>query len=259
MTPPKERMKKINIPVVIVLVIVLSAIVGLVALLGTADQLGTTIVGVILLVLGVLSSFSTKIKDAIDKSFAAYLRFVGWMIVFIVPITLINLLTGLVLSRLALVFQIIVFAVWGLLLAFGIKQIATEKNRERLFYGDRGLVPKIGSFAPVVYSFNLLMIAMMFFASITFVLVERAGVALNAPEGPIASYDALMSFYFWHFLEAVPLLKVNETLQWKQPLTYQAGPVGFVLLLFKLAVIVPVIAAFAWYWKKVSSHDEKSK
>jgi len=47
----------------------------------------------------------------------------------------------------------------------------------------------------------------------------------------------------------VPLLKVNETLGWKAPLSYDSRLVGLVLLVFKLAVIIPVIACFASYWK----------
>jgi hypothetical protein len=48
--------------------------------------------------------------------------------------------------------------------------------------------------------------------------------------------------------DALPLLKVTETLHWEKPLTYNSAWVGLLLLGFKVTVIVPVIAAFAWYW-----------
>jgi hypothetical protein len=64
--------------------------------------------------------------------------------------------------------------------------------------------------------------------------------------------ERIKDFYFWHFLEAIPLLKVNQTLHYKAPLTYNGAAVGWLLLAFQLMVILPVIRAFAWYWK----HDE---
>jgi hypothetical protein len=51
----------------------------------------------------------------------------------------------------------------------------------------------------------------------------------------------------WHFLDAVPLLKVNETPGWRPPLTCDSFPVGCMLLLFRAVVILPVIGAFTWY------------
>jgi len=44
----------------------------------------------------------------------------------------------------------------------------------------------------------------------------------------------------------VPLLSINKTLHWKEPLEY-SGWVGPLLLLFKVAVIGPGITAFAFY------------
>jgi uncharacterized protein (TIGR01777 family) len=68
----------------------------------------------------------------------------------------------------------------------------------------------------------------------------------------------ITDFYVWHFLEAVPLLQVNETLHWKEPLTYDSGWVGLVLLIFKMAVIIPVIAAFTWYAKQAGGQRTNS-
>lgn len=61
----------------------------------------------------------------------------------------------------------------------------------------------------------------------------------------------------WHFLEAVPLLKVNQTIRWAEPWTYDSAAVGWILLLFKLVVIVPVIGAFVGYWKRRTGPAKK--
>jgi hypothetical protein len=116
--------------------------------------------------------------------------------------------------------------------------------RERLF----NALQKVGRFTPFIYSFNVLWIAMVFFSSVTYVLVEHELMKFSGSAEQDVSPEALLDFYGWHFLDALPLLKVNETLHWEKPLTYDSAWVGLLLLGFKVTVIVPVIAAFAWYW-----------
>src|SRR5207248_10094477 len=63
---------------------------------------------------------------------------------------------------------------------------------------------------------------------------------------PQARVSYLLDFFLWHLLEEVPLLSINKTRHWKEPLEY-SGWVGTLLLLFKVAVIGPAITAFAFY------------
>ena len=56
----------------------------------------------------------------------------------------------------------------------------------------------------------------------------------------------------------MPLLKINETLNFKVPLTYETSSVGWILLVFKGAVILPVIAAFTWYGTREESRKATS-
>lgn len=185
----------------------------------------------------------------IERAFSAYFLFSWSMLITLAPITLFYWLSPLILNNLPLSFQIVVFVVWGLLLILAVWLVATEKNRERVLKRLR----KFSLFAPIAYSFNLLMIAILFFSSVTYVLVNHGVLKLNGPTGAQGAQippGVIRDFYSWHFLQAVPLLKVNETLHWKEPLTYESGWVGLILLLFQLTVIVPVIAAFAWRGKK---------
>lgn len=185
----------------------------------------------------------------IERAFSAYFLFTWSMLITLAPINLFYWLTPLILNNLPISFQIVVFVVWGLLLILAVWLVATEKNRERVLKRLR----KFSLFAPIAYSFNLLMIAILFFSSVTYVLVNHGVLKLNGPTGAQVSPEAIRDFYSWHFLHAVPLLKVNETLHWKEPLTYESGWVGLILLLFQLTVILPVIAAFAWRGKKEPS------
>jgi len=60
---------------------------------------------------------------------------------------------------------------------------------------------------------------------------------------------AVANFYTWHLAEAVPLLQVNETLHWTEPLVYRGALAGWLVLGFKIAVILPLVQSIRIYWK----------
>jgi hypothetical protein len=212
------------------------------------DVLGFAIVLSVILLLAFIKIRYKSAGRIIERAFRAYFLFTWSMLITLVPIILFYWVSPLILGKLPISFQIVVFVIWGLLLIFAVSLVATQKNRERVLNRLR----KVSLFAPIAYSFNLLMIAILFFSSVTFVLVDHGILELNGPPGAKVSPEVLRDFYSWHFLHAVPL-KANETLHWKEPLTYESGWVGLILLLFQLTVIVPVIAAFAWRGKKEPS------
>jgi len=207
-------------------------------------------------VICLLAFLSARFKAAdqiIGRLFAIYFSFSGWLLASLVPISFFYWLSPLILDRLTTWLQVIVFVIWGLMLIFGLLSVAAERYREPALTW----LLKLGRLAPVAYSFNLLMIAILFFSSVTYVLVDHGVLKLNGSNGNKISPEAVRDFYSWHFLQAVPVLKVNETLHWKEPLTYDSGWVGLLLVVFQLLVIVPVIAAFAWFWKHLGKANRK--
>ena len=47
----------------------------------------------------------------------------------------------------------------------------------------------------------------------------------------------------------IPLVKLNETLKWKEPLCYTQPLVGFLILLFQALVVLPCINTVRFYLK----------
>jgi len=82
---------------------------------------------------------------------------------------------------------------------------------------------------------------------VTFVLLQEGKLRLAPGSSPEVTLASLSDFFLWHFLDAVPLLKITETLKWEVPLTYTSSTVGLIVLVFKAVVILPVISAFTWY------------
>jgi hypothetical protein len=178
--------------------------------------------------------------------FVAYMTFLFWLMIGFAPVVAFHWLFDTVTWRLPLWAQIPAFIALGALLAGALWFIATKKRREQLFTRLRGA----GALMPLIYVGNTLMLAAMFFASVTFVLVRHGLVQLGIAAGDEILFGKLLDFYVWHFLDLVPLVKVNATLHWKEPLVYESGWLGVLLLLFKAAVIVPTIGAFAGYFEQ---------
>lgn len=244
--------RKINWPAIFVLMTVLAVIVA--ALLywlryPLVDLIGTVLLMLIMVSLGILGHRYKFIQVAIDRFSTLYFRFLGWMMISLGPLVLFTWLSRYVLANHSLSYQLIIFVLWGLLLIWAITLIFTHKRRELFFQK----LQKIGSLTPIVYAFNLLMIAVTFFSSVTFALKQRGVITLTHANPADISHSVITDFYLWHFLDAVPFLDVTKTLRWEEPLTYSSAWIGFALLIFKIMVILPVIAAFAWYWKKVDS------
>jgi hypothetical protein len=151
--------------------------------------------------------------------------------------------------------QIFLLLVMGILVSGALWLLSSEKQRENFF---RSVRKYFGGWAPFLYSFTLLYVAIGFFGSVTYLLVKN-NIMTWTPVNQEITSSQISSFYLWHFVDAIPVLKVNSTLRWEQPLTYNNGGIGFLLLLFKIVVISPVIASFFWYRQFVAKEKKKEE
>jgi len=213
----------------------------------------------ILMIAGLLKSRYRKFDRAVKTFFSKYSRFTFWALITLAPIVFFRWLAEFTVIA-SPVLQGILFVVWASLLTVILMFIATQRRREKLFR----FLERVGGLAPYVYCFNTFIIAALFFASLTYLMAGFDILSFTNPDGnPITSelsVAQLMDFFVWHFLDAVPLLKINDTIRWKIGLTYESSAVGFIVLLFKIAVIIPVISAFRGYWKyQQAGKEEKDK
>ena len=86
------------------------------------------------------------------------------------------------------------------------------------------------------------------FAGMAF-LLHGLTPPLFLPATRPVEHGSLADFLLWQLLDAVPGLKVPETLRWPAPLTYERGAAGWLVLLFKIMVIVPVVSGIGHYLK----------
>ena len=104
---------------------------------------------------------------------------------------------------------------------------------------------------------NFVIIAMGCFASIAFLLHELAP-PLFRPAVREVDHGALADFLLWQLLDSIPGLKVPETIRWAAPLTYERSGAGWLVLLFKVMVIVPVVSGIGHYLREEGTASEIS-
>lgn len=108
------------------------------------------------------------------------------------------------------------------------------------------------------FSLSLFLFSLPFFASLTSTLSDR-GYVWFEPQIARGGLSTVQDFYAWHFLRSIPGLNIPETLLWETPYKYKDTLSGFILLVFKLLIIIPVIASFAVWKKARKEQKEKSR
>ena len=73
-------------------------------------------------------------------------------------------------------------------------------------------------------------------------VTDHAAMASSEAGALAASWDFAV-FYFWHLLDIIPALDITETLRWNEPLTYDGVELGAFLLVYRAAVLLPLIAS----------------
>ena len=209
------------------------------------EVIGFFIFFAVVIGLGILSARSSKVERTVSMAFRAYFSILLKLGLTLAPVMVFHWFATRVVEGLPVVLQATALLFWGGCLAVGLFVIGRVERRKAVF--ER--LEVFGSLAPALFSFNILMISILFFATASHLLVDQGQLEFIPTGGRFPSNGALADFYLWHFMDSVPLLDVNETLRWEVPFTYESASIGWILLLFKFAVIVPVVGAFGGYWK----------
>jgi hypothetical protein len=104
---------------------------------------------------------------------------------------------------------------------------------------------------PVLYAIALLVFSLPCFSALT-VTLARVGLVCFQPPIPDAdtAIASVQDFYLWHFMDSIPGLDIPRTLRWDNPYLYTDRLSGWILLTFKLTVILPVIGSFTT-WNRI--------
>jgi hypothetical protein len=150
--------------------------------------------------------------------------------------------------------HLLVLFVGAAVLALSIYAVTVRKSD---FLENKRMVYLFGKSGLLFLSFVNLVGAASVFASLTLFLYNHQRLSLEPCAGRPVDAASLLDFYMWHLLKLVPLLKLNETLKWAEPLCYTQGRVGALILLFQALVVLPCINAIRFYWKNRQNAEAK--
>lgn len=249
----RDAKKRRKVLLLVIFVVGSISVAGLLTFFrgGSAGKiLGTCVLTAVLVSLGTLSALYEQVSRAIAAFFGKYFLFCFWALVTLAPAGFFQWFSRTLVDKAHPVLQVLFLFLWGIFLVVALWLIATRRNRERLFRW----LERVGMLAPFVYCFNLLLISVIFFGTVSYLLAGPEGLEFTNLAGETLnrndlSVNKFLDFFMWHFFDAIPLLKINETLHLKEQLTYESPSVGLIVLLFKIGVIIPVIGAFGGYYK----------
>lgn len=201
--------------------------------------------------IGVLSVRFQRVGDMIDSAFTRFWRAMAWCAAALGPAVLARALSNVVADA-PRIFSWMMLAVSYALFGLAVLSLSDESRRERVWNSLR----RFGRGAPLVYAFVLAELAIVLFATTAFVMADRELIRFDttrARGGAITEPADTLDFFTWQMLDAIPALKIPQTLRWNEPLSYNDGRVGLLVIAFKVIAITPIVLSFRFFWK--SRHE----
>ena len=147
--------------------------------------------------------------------------------------------------------QLVLLIAWLGLLVAAIWAVSDEDRRTR-FLSSVMRDGHYGWMTPLLLTIVILLLTAAGFSLLTTVLLEKGLVHLTDPScsDPCAlGFGDFVNFYLWHVFEGIPIIRINQTLHWDEPLVYQGALTGWLIVGLKLAIIYPLVLTLRTYWK----------
>lgn len=152
-------------------------------------------------------------------------------------------LVGRAMDHLPLALQIAVLALVYVPLGLLVFALARAPDTTLAPFRRHGLA------APLFFVTGLWLAAVGWCAGLGLVLDARGVIDLHTPDGAaISNAGQVADLLVWHSFEQIPALAVNDTLQWDPPLEYSGGA-GWLVLGFKLLILLPLVPVFVAAWR----------
>ncbi|MGN6793425.1 MAG: hypothetical protein ACTHJW_13665, partial [Streptosporangiaceae bacterium] len=111
---------------------------------------------------------------------------------------------------------------------------------------------RFGFVAPTLFAAAIVLYALVLFAWIGSFLSVHNWVSISGTDG---TRREDLGFYIAAFgyeaAKAIPVIDVGDTFQWKAPYSHSGIPAGMLILMFRVAVLTPVVGFYGAYWSHV--------
>ena len=206
--------------------------------------------------IGLLKAIYPRFSRIVDKGVGYYFYGTALYFISLAPIIFFLLVAQRTVTGAGPVVQYVVFSISAIFWVFLLATITYEPLKRSVF----ATLKSLGWILPLVFLANYVMISAVLFASLAYLFSCKTGTSCEiiglTPNQ--VNFDRFLSWFIWHVADAIPAIKINQTLGWTEPLKIDAGPtlLGAWLVLFKIAVILPGLGSFIAYWKKRKEERE---
>jgi MFS family permease len=111
---------------------------------------------------------------------------------------------------------------------------------------------RFGVAAPTIFAAAIGLYALVLFSWIGLFLSVHNWISISGADG---SQREDLGFYLSAFgyetAKAIPVIDVSDTFQWKAPYSHSGIPAGMLILVFRIAVLTPVVGFYGAYWNHV--------
>lgn len=224
-------------------VVVAFIVVGALAqylILGTTpgELLTQLIIFAAILAVGLLRVAVPRFRRAIDTGVRYYVWLTACLLLLLAPALATFLAAGWALGQAAEGPKIAVFVLLGLVWVGFAALVLPSRLRTRLLEFLR----VFGWLVPLIFLIDFMIVSMLFFGFLAFYLFAADTL------GEVTR-DDFLNLFGYHLLDSIPALKIVDTLKLSEPLgDLRPAGLGAMLLVFKLAVLIPGIAALKAYW-----------
>jgi hypothetical protein len=143
-----------------------------------------------------------------------------------------------------------------LVLISALKPFFSEGGREHAIRA----YDRLGLAGPTLFAAIVASYALILFAWTGLFLSMHGWVSISAPNG-IKRSDFL--FYLFAFAyeaaKAIPFLDISDAFHWVAPYDHSGPSAGIFIVLFRAAVLTPIIGYYGAYWNYLQSRRRKSK
>jgi hypothetical protein len=111
---------------------------------------------------------------------------------------------------------------------------------------------RFGIAAPTLFAAMVALYALILFSWVGLFLSVHGWVSISGTDG---IKKGSLGFYIVAFgyeaAKAIPIVDLSDVFQWKAPYNHSGFTSGILILMFRIAVLAPIIAFYGVYWRHV--------
>jgi hypothetical protein len=111
---------------------------------------------------------------------------------------------------------------------------------------------RYGLAAPTLFAATVALYSLVLFSWVASVLSAHGWVSIFGTDGiRKEGLGFYLAAFGYEMAKAIPVIDLSDTFQWKPPYSHSGFMAGILLLMFRIAVLAPIIGFYGAYWRHI--------